>query len=78
MKLTVETQDLYTEYIEGDWELMPFPAVNGKRPSRLILMWGHMNIENTTLSERFAIYSLSLDYAGIYLARHTRILAIYN
>ena len=71
--------NIYTaQEIAGDWEWKPLPKVGGRLPGRLIIFWGHMNIEDTTYSERLVVYTLTKNYEGINLARNTRILAIYT
>jgi len=60
------------------WDWKDLPLVDGKKPGRLIIITGHMNIHNTTYSERLALHTLTIDVDGIYLARRARVLAIYT
>ena len=64
------------EIVDG-WHWNSLPTVGGRPPGRLVIFWGHINIENRTYSERLAVYTLTKNYEGIFLARYTRILAIY-
>jgi hypothetical protein len=76
IKITAATRDVSTN-IGDSWIWTALPVVDGKAPSRLIILWGHIHINGITYSARFTVYNLFMNYNGIFLAPKTRVLAIY-
>jgi hypothetical protein len=70
--------DMSTRDIVGPWVWTPVTPIEGKRPGRLIILWGYVNVLETIYSDRLDLHTFTQNFEGIYLARTTRVLIIYT